>query len=151
VATVTALVLDLANILGGLVLAATLLGELPGAGRAVSAVTGPLARVGVVLGVVALAAGTYYLIAHIVSGPHVFHFELVGIGVGVALLRERLFPRTAAPAGGPTPSDFVDTRPQPSTAPIPAPAPVAGMSLLLAVYGLVAIVVGIQGLLTPDG
>jgi hypothetical protein len=69
---------------------------------------------------------------HLTSGPHVFHFEVVGIAVGLALLRDRLF-RSPAPTRGP-----------------PTTTLLRGGSLLLAVLGVVAIIVGIQGLFTPD-
>ena len=176
VRTVTALLLDLSNIVGGLLLAGLLLQEIPRVGPALGRLTGVLARAGVVIGIVALAVGGYYLIVHVTSGPHVFHFELVGIGVGVALLRDRLFPRSAAvrapataplstagpggttggPGGGPG-GAYPDTRlppqPGPATTPVTSPviSPLTGASLLLAVFGLIAIVVGIQGLFTPDG
>ncbi len=39
---------------------------------------------------VALVTGGYYLIVHLVSGPHLFHFEVVGLAVGVILLWDRL-------------------------------------------------------------
>jgi hypothetical protein len=125
-----ALLLDLANIAGGLLLALPLLPRVRVAGR--------VAPVALVVGVVALVAGGYYLLVHAVNGPHVFHFELVGIGVGVALLWHRLTGRggpRAEPAGGGTGPAGGGT----------------GPALLLAVFGLIAIVVGIQGLFTPDG
>ena len=75
-------------------------------------------------------AGGYYLIVHLTSGPHVFHFELVGIGVGVALLWDRL-----------------TGRPAPST---DARGASTGAGLLLAIFGIIAIIVGIQGLVTPN-
>jgi len=165
VRTVTALLLDLSNIVGGLLLAGLLLQEIPRVGPALGRLTGVLARAGVVIGIVALAVGGYYLIVHVTSGPHVFHFELVGIGVGVALLRDRLFPRSAAvraPAtaplstggpGGAYPDTRLPPQPGPATTPVTSPvaSPLTGASLLLAVFGLIAIVVGIQGLFTPDG
>jgi hypothetical protein len=90
-----------------------------------------VAPFGWVVGIVALVAGGYYLLVHLISGPHVFHFEVVGIGVGVALLWDRLTGRQGrdGEAGG--------------TA--------TGLALLLAIFGLIAIVVGLQGLFTPDG
>ena len=83
-----------------------------------------------IVGVVALVAGGYYLIVHLTSGPHVFHFEVVGIAVGVALLRDRL-------TGRPAPEH------RPGTT-------LVGRALLLAVLGVLAIVGGLQGLGTPD-
>jgi hypothetical protein len=128
---VIALLLDLANIVGGFLLAIALLQRTPRIGaelvRANAAVT-PFAWI---VGVVALTAGGYYLIVHLTAGPHVFHFEVVGIAVGVALLRDRL-------TGHPAPQDG-----QPTTT-------LEGTSLLLAVLGVIAIIVGIQGLFTPD-
>lgn len=127
---IMALLLDLANILGGFLLALPLLGQAPRLG---ARFTGPgawLTRFRVAVGVVALVAGGYYLLVHAVSGPRVFHFEIVGIGVGAALLWDRLTGRST-------------TEPR-HTDP-------AGPGLLLAVFGLIAIVVGVQGLFTPDG
>lgn len=74
--------------------------------------------------------GQYYLIVNLTSGPHVFHFEVIGIAVGVALLWDRL---TGRPG------------PKQSSGNV-----FAGSSLLLAVLGVIAIIVGIQGLFTPD-
>jgi hypothetical protein len=155
------LLLDLANIIGGLLLASALLQEIPRIGTPLGRLGALIGRAAPAIGVLALAAGGYYLILHLTSGPHVFHFELVGLGVGVALLRERLFPRSAgslstsaARAPAPGPQGYIDTRVPPpgsgAAATRPAPAP-SGAMLLLAVFGLIAIVVGVQGLLTPDG
>jgi hypothetical protein len=151
---VTAALLDLANIVGGFLLASALLIDLPRVGPGIGRVAARVARVTAVVGVLALVMGGYYLIVHLANGPHVFHFELVGIGVGVALLRERLFPRT----GGAASASRAGLAAGP-TAPIgavPAAGPtvqaaVSGGALLLAVFGLIAVVVGIQGLFTPDG
>jgi hypothetical protein len=127
---VIALLLDLANIVGGFLLAIGLLQRIPRFGddlvRAETAIT-PFAWV---VGVVALVAGGYYLIVHLTSGPHVFHFEVIGIAVGVVLLWDRLTGRPAPGHGGGT--------------------VLAGRSLLLAVLGVIAIIVGVQGLFTPD-
>lgn len=183
---VTAALLDLANILGGFLLAAALLADLPRVGAGILRAGLGLARGGTAIGVLALVMGGFYLILHLASGPHVFHFELVGIGVGIALLRDRLFPgvssrasaRVAAqppghpPAGVPPyrspspvygsgdpaygaadPAGSQETRPlsaRPSLAGTGRPGGVTGGELLLAVFGLIAIVVGIQGLFTPD-
>lgn len=133
---IMALLLDLANIVGGLLLALPLLQRLPRAGQVLQPVGGPVARYGWIVGVVALVASGFYLLVHATAGPHLFHFELVGAGVGIALLWERLTSRPEPPAGT-------------------APATVRlrgaeGPALLLAIFGLIAIVVGIQGLFTPD-
>ena len=126
---IMALLLDLANIVGGFLLAVALVERLPRIGGDLGRAAAQVARFGWVVGVVALVAGGYYLLAHLFSGPRVFHFEVVGIAVGIALLWDRLTrrPRQA-------PSDTV-----------------TGVALLLAIFGLIAIVVGIQGLFTPDG
>ncbi|WFE42619.1 hypothetical protein [Micromonospora sp. WMMD998] len=126
-----ALLLDLANIVGGFLLAAALLRLLPRVGDDLDRLAGRAAPVAWIVGLVALVTGGYYLIVHLVSGPRVFHFEVVGIGVGLALLWSRLTgrqePRTEQPGGA------------------------TGVRLLLAIFGLIAIVVGIQGLFTSDG
>lgn len=124
---VTAALLDLSNIVGGFMLASVLLVDLPRVGAWVRRVAESLARAALVVGVLALVMSGYYLIVHLAGGPHVFHFELVGIGVGVAILRDRLFPQATDARGS------------------------AGGSLLLAVFGLIAILVGVQGLLTANG
>jgi len=128
--TLMALALDLANIVGGFLLAAALLVSPRRIATIVARATTTLARAAPVIGVVALVAGGYYVIVHVTSGPHLFHFEVVGIGVGVALLWGRLTGRSLPP---------VDQQVGPT-----------GARLLLAVFGLIAIVVGIQGLFTPD-
>ena len=121
-----ALLLDLANIVGGFLLAAVLVPH--DAVRRARATVEPF---GWVVGIVALVSSGYWLLVHTTSGPHVFHFELVGLAVGVALLWERLTGRA-----------------RPGTT---EPAEATGVALLLAVLGLIAIVVGLQGLFTPDG
>ena len=124
---IMALLLDLANILGGLLLAVPLLRQIPSAGEGLARFTGRVGRWAWVVGVVALVAGGYYLIVHVFSGPRVFHFEVVGIAVGLALLWDRIRGRERS-----------------------EPAGVHGSALLLSIFGLIAIVVGIQGLFTPD-
>jgi hypothetical protein len=125
-----ALLLDLANIVGGFLLAAALLQRSPRVGNDLARVASTIAAFGWLVGIVALVAGGYYLIVHLTSGPHVFHFEVVGIGVGVALLWDRL-------TGKAKPT--VDDRGE-----------LTGVPLLLAIFGIIAIVVGIQGLFTPN-
>jgi hypothetical protein len=131
---IMALLLDLANIVGGFLLAIALLRHLPRVGDDLGRAADKVAVAGWVVGIVALVAGGYYLIVHLTSGPHVFHFEIVGIGVGVALLWDRLTGRHARPT-------------EPSTEPSSG---TTGVGLLLAIFGLIAIIVGIQGLFTPD-
>jgi len=123
---IMALLLDLANIVGGLLLAVPLLLQIPAAADGVGRVAGRIAPWAWVVGVVALVAGGYYLLVHVFSGPHVFHFEVVGILVGLALLWDRLRGRE---------------RPEPG---------LRGWGLLLSIFGVIAVVVGIQGLFTPD-
>ncbi|MDI6101810.1 hypothetical protein QLQ12_24615 [Actinoplanes sp. NEAU-A12] len=148
-----ALLLDAANIVGGLLLAVGLLGRFP----AVARVTTRIAPWRWLIGIVGLVAGGYFLIVHLVSGPHLFHFEVVGIAVGVILAWERLTgrrplaPTAAAPAhtgagggiAGPAPA----AAPSPAT---PTPAELSGPALLVAVFGIIAIIVGLQGLFTPN-
>jgi hypothetical protein len=126
-----ALLLDLANITGGFLLAAGLFRALPRIGDDLARFAARIGAFGWVVGIVALVAGGFYLIVHLVSGPHLFHFEVVGIGVGVALLWDRLTGRQLPRDDG----QHVAT----------------GVRLLLAIFGLIAVVVGIQGLFTPDG
>lgn len=125
-----ALLLDLANILGGFLLAIALLARLPRVGDDLRRGAAKLGPFGWIVGVVALVAGGYYLLVHLTSGPHVFHFEVVAIAVGVALLWDRLQGRTTDRA--------------------PARSSGSGAGLLLAILGIIAIVVGLQGLFTPN-
>ena len=125
-----AYVLDFANILGGLLRAVPLLRRLPAIGYDVGKFAGRVRRWGWVVGIVALVAGGYFLIVHIFSGPHIFHFEIVGIGVGVALAWDRLTKR-----GPLTPEGDGE---------------LSGAALLLCVFGLIAVAVGLQGLVTPN-
>jgi hypothetical protein len=127
---IMALLLDLANIAGGFLLAAALLRELPRVGDDLGRFAAGVAELGWVVGIVALVAGGYYLLVHLTSGPRLLHFEAVGIGVGIALLWDRLTGRQRPRR------DHRDGA--------------TGPALLLAIFGLIAIVVGIQGLLTPD-
>lgn len=127
---VMALLLDFANIAGGLLLAAVLLQRMPRVGSDLGLAARAAAPYGWIVGLVALVTGGYYLLVHLAEGPHLFHFELVGIGMGVTLLWSRLRGRPA-----PTP----ESRLEPT-----------GTTLLLAVFGLIAVIVGFQGLLTPD-
>ena len=124
---IMALLLDLANIFGGLLLAVPLLSQIPSAGDGLTRFARRVAPWAWIVGVVALVAGGYYLIVHLFSGPRVFHFEVVGIAVGLALLWDRLRGRQPA-----------------------EPAALKGWGLLLSIFGIIAIVVGIQGLFTPD-
>ncbi|WP_433616117.1 hypothetical protein ACQP2P_13735 [Dactylosporangium sp. CA-139114] len=128
---ILALLLDLANIAGGFLLAIGLIRRLPRVGAELGRFADRAAPQGWIVGIVALALGTAYLLMHLLAGPRVFHFEIVGIGVGLALLWDRITGRRA-----------------------PEPAPASdgptGRALLLAVFGVVAIIVGLQGLFTPD-
>ena len=128
---IMALLLDLANVAGGFLLAAALLRQLPRVGDGLGRVAARVAELSWVVGIIALVAGGYSLIVHLISGPGLLHFEVVGIGVGIALLWDRLTGRQ---------------RPRHE-----ARGSATGLALLLAVFGLIAIIVGIQGLFTPDG
>jgi multisubunit Na+/H+ antiporter MnhC subunit len=148
---VIALLLDLANIVGGFLLAIPLLQGLPRAGDDLARIDRSLAPFGWIVGIVALVAGGYYFILHATSGPHIFHFEVIGIGVGVALLWGRLTGR-ATPGTGSTPGTRAGTAgtglgAARGTGPGSVPE---GAALLLAVFGIIAIIVGVQGLFTPN-
>ncbi len=126
-----ALLLDLANILGGFLLAVGLLARLPSVGDNLAGAARALGPFGWIVGVVALVCGGYFLIVHLTSGPHVFHFEIVGIITGVLLLWDRL--NLARRTGQDLPASGA-----------------AGAGLILAVFGVIAILVGLQGLYTPN-
>jgi hypothetical protein len=130
-----AFLLDLANIVGGFLLSVQLLRQIPRIGDDLARTARTLSPFAWIVGVVALVAGGYYLLVHLTSGPHVFHFELIGIAVGVALLWDRLTGRRPVSAGGGQPLDGTTAQ---------------GSALLLAVLGLIAIIVGLQGLFTPN-
>ncbi|MEV4281036.1 hypothetical protein [Actinoplanes xinjiangensis] len=149
-----ALLLDAANIIGGLLLAIPLLGRFP----VVARLTARIAPWRWLVGIVALVAGGYFLIVHLISGPHLFHFEVVGIAVGVILTWERLTgrrplaPATPVPAstGSGPGSGSPDRAASPGPAATSSPADLAGPALLVAVFGIIAILVGLQGLFTPN-
>jgi hypothetical protein len=143
-----ALLLDLANIVGGFLLAIAVLRLLPRVGDDLARFAARMGPFGWIVGVVALVAGGFYVIVHLLDGPGLLHFEVVGIGVGLALLWDRLTGRRRAAEAEPptaTAPGSVTTR---STT--TASATVTGAALLLAIFGLIAIAVGIQGLFTPD-
>jgi hypothetical protein len=143
-----ALLLDAANIVGGFLLAIALLGRLPRVGDDLGRAADRVGPFGWIVGIVALVAGGFYLIVHLTSGPRVFHFEIVGIGVGLALLWDRLTGRPRAADTGPALATESTTRTETATGTRSTTA--TGVALLLAIFGLIAIVVGIQGLFTPD-
>ncbi|MFB9237868.1 hypothetical protein ACFFWC_20280 [Plantactinospora siamensis] len=146
-----ALLLDLANIVGGFLLAAVLLRLVPRVGDDLGRLADRAAPYAWIVGLVALAAGGYYLIVHLVSGPRVFHFEVVGVGVGLALLWRRLTGRAEPHAGRSERRAGLPEHVGLPGARAERPGGPTGVGLLLAVFGLIAIVVGIQGLFTPDG
>jgi hypothetical protein len=127
---VIALLLDLANIVGGFLLAMPVLRRVPRFGGDLARVDTAVAPYSWVVGLVALVTGGFYLIKHVTQGPHVFHFEVVALGVGVALLWDRLTGRASV-----RPTEATEAE---------------GAALLLAVFGIIAIVVGLEGLLTPN-
>ncbi|GLY15585.1 hypothetical protein LWF15_03805 [Kineosporia rhizophila] len=124
-----ALLLDLSNIVGGLLLGLPLLRLAPRGGEQSARLISRIDPWAWIVGVVALVTGGYYLIVHLVSGPHLFHFEVVGLAVGVILLWDRLTGRP--PLRGQA-------------------GPPEGTALVLAIFGLIAVVVGLQGLFTPN-
>ncbi|MBI1682438.1 hypothetical protein I4Q42_02010 [Caulobacter hibisci] len=124
------LLLDLCNILGGFLLAIGLLALLPRAGDDLGRFAGRLAPFGWIVGIVALVCGGYFLVVHLISGPRVFHFEIVGLAVGVLLLWDRLRAGAVARRLGTSGSQ--------------------GAGLVLAIFGIIAMIVGLQGLFTPD-
>lgn len=124
------LLLDLANIVGGFLLAIALLRRSPRIGAALARAAAALSPFAWLVGIVAMVAGGYFLIVHLTSGPHVFYFEVVGIAVGAALLWERITGRSLPSVG--------------------AHSDVTGVPLLLAIFGIIAMIVGVQGIFTPN-
>ncbi|WP_018146524.1 hypothetical protein [Henriciella marina] len=125
------LLLDLANIIGGFLLAIGLLVKIPNAGDDIAKGAAKIAPLAWLIGVVALVTAGYFLIVHLTSGPRVFHYEVVGLITGILLLMERVN------AGRDT-SD-------------PVGSGASGFRTFVAVFGVIAIIVGIQGLFTPNG
>jgi hypothetical protein len=162
------LLLDLANIFGGFLLSIGILQHLPYIGSGLNDFMRVVAPFRWIVGIVTLVAAGYFLINHLVSGPHLFHFEVVGIGVGLALLWDRLTskqttsgspalpdgdvtevipgPQQSAPAAG----SFLPPRPGRVEATVDGEDLSSGPALLLAIFGLIAVVVGIQGMVTPN-
>ncbi len=126
-----ALLLDLANIIGGFLLAIGLLARLPSVGDNLAAGARRVRPFGWIVGVVALVTAGYYLIVHLINGPGVFHYEIVGLITGVLLLWDRL--NLSRRSGRDLP-----------------PRGSAGAGLALAIFGVIAIIVGLQGLFTPN-
>lgn len=124
------LLLDLSNILGGFLLAIGLLVKIPNLGDDLANAARKLAQFGWIIGVVALVTGGYFLIVHVTSGPHLFHFEVVAIITGILLLMDRV-------RAGRNTSDPVGTG-------------ASAFTTFVAVFGVIAIIVGFQGLFTPN-
>ena len=131
-----ALILDLCNILGGFLLSIGLLALIPKAGDDLGRFADRLSPFRWIVGIAALVCGGYFLIVHLISGPHVFHFEIVGIAVGVLLLWDRL-------RAGRASSEGMANRDLPASGS-------QGSGLVLAVFGIIAMIVGLQGIFTPD-
>ncbi len=125
------LLLDLSNIVGGFLLAIGLLALIPSAGPSLAKAADRIAPFGWIVGVVALVCGGYFLIVHAINGPQIFHYEVVGLITGVLLLWGRLNARRVAASDVPRSS-------------------ASGAGLIVAVFGIIAIIVGFQGLFTPD-
>lgn len=163
---IMALLLDFANIAGGLLLAAALLQRLPRVGDDLGLAARAAAPYGWIVGLVALVTGGYYLLVHATDGPRIFHFELVAIAMGVILLWDRLRGRgrggetAAGKSGAGSPAAGAGSADAPAigsaggttavSRPRAAVAAPTGVALLLAVFGIIAVLVGFQGLLTPD-
>ncbi|GAA2701154.1 MULTISPECIES: hypothetical protein [Actinoplanes] len=124
-----ALLLDLANILGGLLLGIPLLRRIPNVGGGLERFTERVARWSWLIGIVALVAAGFWLIVHLFDG-RIWHFEVVGLAVGLLLTWEKLTGRRVLNS--------------------PGPGEPGGWPLVIAVFGVIAILVGIQGLFTPN-
>jgi hypothetical protein len=140
---IMALLLDLSNIVGGFLLSIALLRRLPRVGGELARWAARVAPFGWVVGIIALVAGGYFVLVHLISDhPTLFHFEVVGILVGIALLWDRLTGRRRLHGEGRPHDEGRQTGEVRDS--------VTGLGLLLAVFGIIAIIVGIQGLFTPD-
>ncbi len=123
------LLLDIANILGGFLLAIGLLAKIPNVGDDLAKGAASLAQLGWLIGIVALVAAGYFLIVHLTTGPHLFHYEVVGLITGILLLTDRV-------RAGRNTAD-------------PVAKGADGFTTAVAVFGVIAIIVGFQGLFTP--
>jgi hypothetical protein len=124
-----AFLLDLANILGGLLLAIPLLRRVPNVGGGLERFTDRVARWSWLVGIVALITAGFFFIVHLIDG-NIWHFEVVGLAVGALLTWEKFTGRRiVSPAG---------------------PGDPAGLALAVAIFGVIAIIVGIEGLFTPN-
>ncbi|WP_433206418.1 hypothetical protein ACQP00_39505 [Dactylosporangium sp. CS-047395] len=128
---ILALLLDLANIAGGFLLAVALLRRLPRVGPGLGRFAERMGPFGWIVGIFALALGVMFVLIHLLRGSGIYIFELVGIAVGLALLWDRLTGR-------------------PSPVPQPNADGTTGVALMLAIFGVIAILVGLDGLITPD-
>lgn len=126
-----ALLLDFANILGGFLLAIGLFVKIPDVGNDLAKAAAKIAQLGWLIGIIALVTGGYFLIVHLISGPQLFHYEVVAIITGILLLMDRV-------KAGTDTSDPVATG-------------TSGFKTFVAVFGVIAILVGLQGLFTPNG
>ncbi|MFI1991664.1 hypothetical protein [Actinoplanes sp. NPDC020271] len=124
-----AFLLDLANIFGGLLLGIPLLRRLPNVGGGLERFSDRVSRWSWLIGIVALIAGGFFFIVHLIDG-HIWHFEVVALVVGALLTWEKFTGRRILDA--------------------PGPAEPAGRALAVAVFGVIAIIVGIEGLFTPN-
>lgn len=125
-----ALLLDLANIVGGFLLAIGLFVKIPNAGGDLAKGAAKIAPFAWLVAVVALVTAGYFLIVHLTSGPRLFHYEVVGLITGVLLLMDRV-------RAGRDTSD-------------PVGSGASGFQTFVAIFGVIAIIVGIQGLFTPN-
>ena len=123
------LLLDLANIIGGFLLAIGLLVKIPDAGGSLAKGAAKIAPFGWLVAVAALVCAGYFILVHLTSGPRLFHYEVVGLITGILLLMDRVN------AGRDT-SD-------------PVGKGASGFQTFVAIFGVIAIIVGIQGLFTP--
>ncbi len=124
-----AYLLDLANILGGLLLAIPLLRRVPKVGDGLARFTDRVAPWSWLVGIVALVTAGFYFLVHLFVG-HIWHFEVVGLAVGALLTWEKFTGRRILEA--------------------PATAEPAGRALAIAIFGVIAIIVGVEGLFTPN-
>ena len=124
------LLLDLANILGGFLLAIGLLIKIPNVGKDLAKGAAQLAQLGWLIGIVALVTSGYFILVHLTSGPGLLHFEIVGLITGILLLTDRV-------KAGRNTSD-------------PVGKGASAFTTFVAVFGVIAIIVGFQGLFTPN-
>ncbi len=130
---IIALILDLANIAGGLLLAQETIIQLfkLGAKNPIRAIAESLQPLKIYIGLAALGTGLYWLLFHIFKGQSIWLFEIIGIVMGLILANNKINEKAGRELITQQHLDKVQ--------------PFYG------IFGLIAIAAGIYGLILPNG